>query len=1834
MRSVDTLRNIAPQPAAAMLRDMQLEETDSQRASETNALTPRTQADKDLATTYATALRKYANELPSTLPLADVMPDIPPASLFGQWRAHLHNVLQLPALNSWFVANGFDLSQGFSIHPSNARVLQHKADGSTTSVFGLDARRANPKEWNLLLAAAKVLAPGRNSIGVHPDISRVTVREVGLFHGNDWTSHPTKAGLEQRALDLENNGGMLNLKLDDPRGEDHLNIQKQALETFIKRTANTLDQTQSASLATPPASPHLAGDSALAVLFHQKMLSYPNNYPAFQTLENIPKDSLFGQWRAHFKKILDTADVKDWAAKEGIDLTETFVVDPSASGGAGGITYRENGDTVLYTFTQDAPQWWRLLMNAAKALGADRYQMKDGWESIAPLYEVSHFYRHNELGHRGSYETLDTLLSSTKGALTLSPADPRNEATLATAKVTLGNVANQRALIKALDSIAALLSPDAKSTHSVSSLLTGLTAQRIPIDPDSTYGQRTVNADETASVADFIKANGWPLPIDRQTVVALSERLGSIELADGTLREVGDSELAQLYANELDEYAESKTPTDLCQHVVKNIPRHSALGQWKAHLHSLLNNAEFKGWASLNQVDLSKPIKITDDGELKCYVNGTLKVFGDPASESLPVTWPLICAAADRILVSQLSLSDSPEDATLEEIAAFYDEPSGWSEANLAQRVAILGKTKTFPALQNRSSYAASPSRSETALEVAQRRLGVILNEHSLTRQLSTISDTQTELATALNARAELAANDPQHLQATQVDTKLKQALANALKTTMITLVPNSFLSSALASAPKSVSLEQFIHTNGWLQPQNTEELNNLVSHLKRHPLTSALHGNFGGALSWPIPLDDKARAGLEASLKLSKDYDPSKGLLGSLGSTVTPPNYGSPEITLDNARKWLNQVLHTPGAKALGITLQNEYKGIASPSSANDLLLAALSVDLERQASPLNPASSSRTTIAGFDLTKSTYWNTSPSVLVKDLTDHLVKSGRVPRNMASAATVLLLSRKAPALLVKDIPNTVTMGSHTWVTFTTAVARVEAQAPGASAKMTFAQIMAYADLAPVTLSAQGIEQAARKSALKDWGVAQGVLKANARDEYTDEQLNTVLEAFNKQITELKAASTTLHIDMPNRKTMALAELKRVFGDQIPFEEKCINVASPHRDYKGPYSFLDLYMADKLGPPAGSLKPAGTVVNGAVGTGANTSDRLKLNYWVSSNSKVDIGNLLARQQELPNITSKFDQAFSTYRPKLKQHLPTVVKHLISQMPLDDRKCIEFGKLELFQVTDAHKNKALGISAAPTYTYRPDPDRLIIKTTLDGVSRTFEFDLKEASVKRRSDLDGVKSGIVSESAIDTHYMKPVALSHAQLRNLVREQASADTTPKSYFSARTAFITIAAIQDAAVDRLQAQAKGVTTFDTEFNTAKFLHETVMNLIPLRSAIVNFQQGKIGDGLVDLGIDILGLVMTFATGGASIGARAAAGASRAARALQGARVIGRLTFSALNPLGGIDDLGRLIVRGGQKTLSLGGRLASKMGGAIGDLTGSRRLLGSMNSHDLVAASKRFDAAATGTFKVMDEVFEGTAVLYQGKWYPYSLVNKAPYGKPLALFNPNSIAMGGEIKNVKVLDEGLVLFEDLHGGAKRLTLDAHGVLRPDYDSTAILVNGKNLTPNEFLAHLKSCNVKIEDYDEIRLTVCHSANGGTNSFAAEFAKLTKKPVKGYEGTMYVHPNVESMHLNNFPHRAARRDYLDERFLGATRKVENKYVEIGVMDNGVMKYYPDPRYKPVKFSAEGIVQPSTSKTPRPMTKAEIEQHNQLIEKAQRAKEDAINNNADLSDYEDFT
>lgn len=1265
--------------------------------------------------------------------------------------------------------------------------------------------------------------------------------------------------------------------------------------------------------------------------------------------------------------------------------------------------------------------------------------------------------------------------------------------------------------------------------------------------------------------------------------------LGSIPAQDATPRETADRELAQLFARQLLECARVQEVVDPGAWVIPNIPAGAAFAQWQAHLRALLYSAPFKAWADEQRVDLTSTIRLDSEwGHIAFNVNGTDTLFGDAASDlPLPAIWPLLASTAQAFGEGSFLLPTDPgtQSASLAAVGHFYQVPVMATKAELEQQAALAGR-RGFETSATRQA-----ARSEDALAEAQRKFGDLLNLHTLSVQLA---------ALAKNA----------------------SPLPDSLKSTLFTLADHSSELSREPLAPgMSSSLQRFIERRGFLQPQNAGQLINLASYLKRPPLISPEHGNFGGALAWPIaPSEAQCREWI-LRLKESAHYTPGNGVLDYLATHVTP----AAPTTLHATRSWLCSLLRSAEAKSLGET----FRDISLLSPDTELLLAAISADLDSQTGiDVKPR---RNIVAGFDLAQSAHWCAHPSSVVDNLLEHLIGNRSMTRDKAPIAVCLLLSHRAPAFLVKEIPKSVTCGSHTWATFSTAVARIEAQAPGASAAMVFSQVMAWADLAPVTAQQAAAEQAALRAALKDWGVAQGLLVHNAQDDYTSDQLEPLREALNRQFDELKAASTALQISIPQRRKMALAELQKVFGDQIPFDEKCITDAAAHRDYQGPYSILDLYMAGKLERPKGII----TAPQGSLGTHGTASQhtRLNLNYWVSSKADVDISRILACRAQLPDVDRLFRQAFYACKPILRKNLPVIGKHLISRLPLDARRRLEFGRLQLFKVSQATKQPAMHISSSSIYHYALEPHRLLLKTTLAGVAQMFEYDVKRQSIVRRPEMDNAQRGLLNQHSKTTLYLQPLHPHGAFAPSITQQTPDTGLVPCSYFSARTAYIAAAMVQDRALNNMQAQAKGLTTFDTEFNATRFLHDTLMSLIPLRSAIVNFQEGDVGAGLVDLFLDIFGMVMAISTAGASLGTRAMINrAPKVVRLLNSAKVLGLGAISALNPFGGIDDLGRLIIWGSKQAWFGVGQLAGKFADISG-LTGQARRLGGLGKYDLLAASKRFDAAATGNFKVVDELFEGTAVFHGGKWFAYNPVNHMPYGKPLAVFNPKSLAMGGTVKDVRALGEGFLMFEDTHRSCRRLSLDAHGVIAPGHEAASMQINGELMSPHEVLDYLKACGVKIEHYDEVRLTVCDSATGGEQSFAARLARQIKKPVKGYEGSMYVDPSLQSIHLDNFVNRAARRDYLERTFLGSPRKVQNKYVEIGQMDDGVMKYHPDPRYKPVNFSPEGVALPSKTRAPRPMTQGEMDDHERRLAAVGKQHDELNNNIADFSEYDDF-
>lgn len=814
------------------------------------------------------------------------------------------------------------------------------------------------------------------------------------------------------------------------------------------------------------------------------------------------------------------------------------------------------------------------------------------------------------------------------------------------------------------------------------------------------------------------------------------------------------------------------------------------------------------------------------------------------------------------------------------------------------------------------------------------------------------------DLSQQAREKAALPSGHRDHLSQEDYRQKIKDAIERSLNSTLMPVDPGSAYRSERDLEPGgSVSLMRFIEDNGWRVPVTYDELRNLYESLGTVAPSTPLHGNFGGALAWPVPLSHEDQ--------LSLYYHQIQTLPGveedGLFKTLTR-NLPLDRATLAQPRRVLERLIGSRAGQAVGEGLQRKCGGVVTASSNADWLLAALHASLDEKTLLASAPSSTRNSIAGFDLAKDEHIGKPPVTVVRALVDHLADQHTLSAELASVAAYLLLSRRAPAFLVKDIPAGVKCGSHAWVSLQVAVARLEAKAPGSTALMNYAQVMEHAEMAPITVEDQAVEYAAQQSALKDWGVANGVIPFNANDQYTASQLSTLHSAFNVQIQALRAGSEAYASEMPTRRELALTHLKQAYGRAVPFEKRCISLYRDSRDHPGPYSLLDLYLH------YGNLDGVGT-------------------SWVSNSADVPLKQLSTKDR-LPNIEAEFSSAFTGYCEAMDKAIATHAAHLIASLPLDDRNHLESGELTIA--------RAISITRGG---YGPFPERrtpndhsLYLKTEHQGEVRTYVLNLKDNVIQRQDTPQWELGELLGGDGQAYGRFEKVADSPAG--------PAREGHPPSYTSARTALIASAMVEDAAIRRHEGEARGRTTFESEVPFYKAGREFLLNLIPFRSAIIHFEQGNIGDGIVDLTFDAFGFMLGAGAAARSVKALRA-GASLGARVARGGKIIGRAAVGALNPLDGTGALLFNLARGGQKST----------------LHAYRLLRGSADSYNLLEASKHFDASAVGTFKLKDAIVEGPAVLTGGKWYAFDSVNGRPYGTALDDFQPSLRSTQAQLAN-------------------------------------------------------------------------------------------------------------------------------------------------------------------------------------------------------------------------
>ena len=795
--------------------------------------------------------------------------------------------------------------------------------------------------------------------------------------------------------------------------------------------------------------------------------------------------------------------------------------------------------------------------------------------------------------------------------------------------------------------------------------------------------------------------------------------------------------------------------------------------------------------------------------------------------------------------------------------------------------------------------------------------------------------------------------------------------------------------------AGKQISLEQCILANDWILPQNLADIQNLANALSRPPLQSAPYGNFGGGLSWSAPpLSQEMKKNILASVRNNaielEEFEYLRRSKDALGY-LTQSRQWSPE-ELSDPRAFLTNLLNTPEAYALGKALQTQFKGAPSATSINDWAMTAIAIGIDAK-SILDPDNSTNK-VAGFDLSSLDLGGKPLREVVKALTEHLANPETPAADFAPVRAYALLARHAPELLVKEVPESVTYGSPSWISLKAAVARIEAQAPGQALSMNYGKIMQYANISPITAAEKQVEQQASLQAMMYWAINEGILKKNDNNRYTAAQVEHVRGKAKERFIALEKASSAKDTELLTREDMAVKILKEKFGEGIDFKKKCIIPIENWNHLKGPYSVIDLVL----------------------------SGELSRGIFRSFDTTIPVDTIARSRHEIPDIQEAFKKSFSHYYEGKKNATSTAVRHLISQLPLKDRERLEFGAIKVYEqhnATSSISNLGLngfGDTTPGRYGVQRSLDEnhlgLMIETRYDGKTYHYEINPPQGFIRP---ITHFKPGLQGEwtklppkdnnsfSNYTTYSNKEINEVHAKSDAERRQRESTRKTDEplqSFNSSRTQYIAqLMANKFFPNDsrNLFEQTQGLTTLDTEVTDFEKIQNFTRIIVPFASAIHSFSKGHTRDGVESLVLDIFGFLFVGAKAAGGIAKVAGQAGSFASKIQKGANILSRAVASGANPFSG----GRALFSGTVKLVNTGASLANQ---------GFQFLRRGANSADLLSPIKRTDVIE-GSIKTTNNADPLKVIAKRddsGVLYAYDPKTENLFGPPLKNFQPDN----------------------------------------------------------------------------------------------------------------------------------------------------------------------------------------------------------------------------------
>lgn len=1022
-------------------------------------------------------------------------------------------------------------------------------------------------------------------------------------------------------------------------------------------------------------------------------------------------------------------------------------------------------------------------------------------------------------------------------------------------------------------------------------------------------------------------------------------------------RASGDSELAVLVGDMMQ--ALKRDNSSDASRMLENIPAHSTFGQWWEHICNAFEGRALNEWMVGQKVDADTLVFDPAINALKAKADGVdrvffIKDFAHDFPELFDALTPLAAAANVLVPYHQPIMIAKPTSATTAPFGLVFNFYGGdigdLSSPGFIKLAGDMKRAKAFPVISE------NPERSEAALKNQKTTLGNHNDRYALISRL--------DAALSGSRLANL------HL---QVDSH------------------SSHPSKGYKTA------EAFITENGWKAPQTREETLNLLLALRvpvpqREPLA-----DLWGFLSTPVPLTATER---EAVVEV---VNTQPGATTGLFNSLAPSS-----ATLGtNLKQNLEHLLSSEKAQALGQALQTQLKGFPTPTSIRQWVLTALVLELDPK------ADEKRNSIAGFDFMDRSHWGRPASEVQGKFNQHLTNTHKIGSSIAPTAAYVLLSGKAPQFLVKELPTTLTYGTPAWANFCTAVNRIEQMAPGAAPTMTYKQVMDFGAIRPISAVEETHLARAQMNPILDWGIVNGVIEKNEKDQYTLVQLQACQNSLNQQIRETTAARDFLRTTIaPARRSMTLEALTKEFGTGIDFEAKDFEKKKVLGLFSGvPASIADIYETNGLDDDWFNNSP--------------------------SSHRIPLEKIKRQSHNLPTINEAFETAIEQDFSARKTHMTNIIKNLFSKLELDDRKSLVYGKSDYYMVRKTDTANALG---SISLTGARGNNGIIIRSTFNGVVKDFGVFPMANSIEKISNLPtpmplggtqgsfgfifgagdegerklpldfnafsstteptpGATSDVLVYHLLPQHYYNGEMVD-AIRRPMPPNLIDANKIPKSYDNAALNDIATTVVDSHFLvhDIFKRTQRGSNPLETAETPLEWLGEAI-RIIPGVSSIEDIYQGNYLDAVRDLVIDAASIALTG--GAAKVWSLVEESVTRSLVTGAEKAILKPLYRTFYNSASGIE-------MAASKDVSVSA--------ISGSTTRLARLQGSHPDEALTALKQRPDISE-GTVSQQGnagQLTRVTAGYKEGNWYTYDVETKNFYGTPKRFTSDASIPLNQE----------------------------------------------------------------------------------------------------------------------------------------------------------------------------------------------------------------------------